>query len=221
MLSDQRPNASGSNFVSTSDAVYVAYREKCLRLDPDTGRIVAEFALPSPRTTWGWIGVVEDVLLGGGEPVEDRRAPRVAAGGFEDLASIPVALRVGVVALFCVVVTFLASEVQGLKKLAVKLSSTLDREIDRVESDEGLISEFSPVLSVLSLEGILEWTARAAHAVGGGSYAHVAALAGNHHRTVMEGDFDSCPSWWHPEIQRLVLQCCRGGETVRMDTRKK
>src|SRR4051794_10063146 len=111
----------------------------------------------------------------------------VAAGGFGDLASIPVALRVGVVALFCVVVTLLASEVQGLKKLAVGLSSTLDREIDRAESDEGLISEFSPVLSVLSLEGILEWTARAAHAVGGGSYAHVAALAGNHHRTVMEG----------------------------------
>jgi outer membrane protein assembly factor BamB len=77
-------NASGSNFVSTSDAVYVAYREKCLRLDPDTGRIVAEFVLPGPRTTWGWIGVVDDVLLGGGDPVEDRRAPRVATGGFDD-----------------------------------------------------------------------------------------------------------------------------------------
>jgi HD-GYP domain-containing protein (c-di-GMP phosphodiesterase class II) len=141
----------------------------------------------------------------------------VATGGFGDLASTPVALRVGFVALFCLVVTFFASEVQGLKKLAVGLSSTLAREIDRVESDEGLISEFEPVLRVLSLEGILEWTVRAAHAVGGGSYAHVAALAGNHHRTLMEGDFDVCPSWWHPEIQRLVLQCCRGGETVKSD----
>src|SRR5215207_7040300 len=141
----------------------------------------------------------------------------VVAGGFGDLVSTPVALRAGFVAFFCVAVTFLASEVQGVKKLAVKLSSTLAREIDRVESDESLISEFSPVLKVLSLEGILQWTVEAAHAVGGGPYAHVASLTGNHHQTVMEGDFDVCPSWWHPAIQRLVLQSCRGGEVVRSE----
>jgi putative nucleotidyltransferase with HDIG domain len=141
----------------------------------------------------------------------------VAAGGFGDLLSTPVALKAGFIALFCVVVTFLASEIQGFKNLAVRLSSTLAREIDRVESDENLISEFSPVLKVLSLEGILEWTVKTAHAVGGGSYAHVATLTGNHHRTLMEGDFDVCPSWWHPAIQRLVLQSCRGGEAVRSD----
>jgi putative nucleotidyltransferase with HDIG domain len=33
----------------------------------------------------------------------------------------------------------------------------------------------------------------------------------------MEGDFDVCPSWWHPAIQRLVLQSCRGGEMVRSE----
>jgi putative nucleotidyltransferase with HDIG domain len=141
----------------------------------------------------------------------------VVAGGFGDLLSTPVALRTGFVALFCVAVTFLASEVQGVKKLAVKLSSTLAREIDRVESDEDLISEFSPVLKVLSLEGILQWTVGAAHAVGGGPYAHVASLTGNHHQTLMKGDFDVCPSWWHPAIQRLVLQSCRGGEMVRSE----
>jgi HD-GYP domain-containing protein (c-di-GMP phosphodiesterase class II) len=141
----------------------------------------------------------------------------VVAGGFGDLVSTPVALKAGFVALFCVAVTFLASEVQGVKKLAVKLSSTLAREIDRVESDESLISEFSPVLKVLNLEGILRWTVEAAHAVGGGPYAHVASLTGNHHQTLMEGDFDVCPSWWHPAIQRLVLQSCRGGEMVRSE----
>src|SRR5215203_4832044 len=141
----------------------------------------------------------------------------VVVGGFGDLASTPVALRVGFVGLFCVAVTFLASEVQGVKKLAVTLSSTLAREIDRVESDESLISEFSPVLKVMSLEGILQWTVEAAHAVGGGPYAHVASLTGNHHQTVMEGDFDVCPSWWHPAIQRLVLRSCRGGEVVRRE----
>jgi putative nucleotidyltransferase with HDIG domain len=141
----------------------------------------------------------------------------VVAGGFGDLVSTPVALRAGFVALFCLAVTFLASEVQGVKKLAVKLSSTLAREIDRVESDESLISEFSPVLKVLSLEGILQWTVRAAHAAGGGPYAHVASLTGNHHQTLMEGDVDVCPTWWHPAIQRLVLQSCRGGEVVRSE----
>jgi putative nucleotidyltransferase with HDIG domain len=141
----------------------------------------------------------------------------VVAGGFGDLVSTPVALKAGFVALFCLAVTFLASEVQGIKELAVKLSSTLAREIDRVESDESLISEFSPVLKVLSLEGILQWTVGAAHAVGGGPYAHVASLTGNHHQTLMEGDFDVCPTWWHPAIQRLVLQSCRGGVVVRSE----
>jgi putative nucleotidyltransferase with HDIG domain len=139
------------------------------------------------------------------------------AGGFEDLISTPGALRAGFLALFCVAVTFLASEVQGVKKLAAKLSSSLAREIDRVETDESLISEFSPVLKVLSLEGILQWTVEAAHVVGGGPYTHVASLTGNHHQTLMEGDFDVCPSWWHPAIQRLVLQSSRGREVVRSE----
>jgi HD-GYP domain-containing protein (c-di-GMP phosphodiesterase class II)/multisubunit Na+/H+ antiporter MnhG subunit len=141
----------------------------------------------------------------------------LAAGGFGDLVSTPVALRTGFVALFCVVVTFLAAHVHGVKRLAVKLSSTLAREIDRVESDETLISEFSSVLKLLSLEGLLRWTVEAAHALSGGPYAHVASLTGNHHQTLMEADSDACPSWWHPAIQSLVLQSCRGGEVVRSE----
>jgi len=164
-----------------------------------------------------WIDTRPKVVVATAALVAGYPVAVVAAGGFGDLVSTPVALRAGFIALFCVVATFLASEVQGLKRLAIGLSSTLAKEIDRVESDENLISEFSPVLKVLSLEGILEWTVEAAHAVGGGSYAHVAALAGNHHQSLMEGDFDVCPSWWHPAIQRLVLQSCRGDETVRSD----
>ena len=164
-----------------------------------------------------WIGTSPKVAAATAALVVGYPVAVVVAGGAGDLASTPVALRVGFVALFCVAVMFLASELQGVKKLAVKLSSTLAREIDRVESDEGLISEFSPVLKVMSLEGILQWTVQAAHAMGGGPYAHVASLAGNHHQTVMGGDFDVCPSWWHPEIQSLLLQRCRGGEMVRSD----
>lgn len=138
-------------------------------------------------------------------------------GGMGALGSTPVALRTGLIALFCVAVAFLGSEMQGFRKLAIRLSSTLAREIDRVESDERLISKFAPVVKVLSLEGILGWAVEAAHTVGGGPYAHVAALKGNNHRTILEADFDVCPSWWHPSIQRLVLQSCREGDTVRSE----
>ena len=164
-----------------------------------------------------WIGTrpkvaAATVVLVAGYPVAV-----VAAGGVGDLLSTPVASKTGFVALFCGVVAILASELQGFEKLAAGLSSTLARENGRARSDEDLISEFGPVLKVLSLEGVLDWTVEAAHAVVGGSYAHVASLAGNHHRTLMEGDFDVCPSWWHPEIQSLVLGSSRGGETVRSD----
>src|SRR5829696_3101479 len=140
-----------------------------------------------------------------------------ASGGIGALGSTPVALRTGLIALFCVAVAFLGSEMQGSRKLASRLYSNLANQINRVESDERLISRFGPVMKVLSLEGILGWTVEAAHTVGGGPYAHVAALKGNHHRTILEGDFDVCPSWWHPSIQRLVLQSCREGDTVRSE----
>jgi len=161
--------------------------------------------------------------------IEDRAKVAVAAfalvGGYLAAAVVadpgspgpPVLLRALFLALFCLAVGFLGSETHGLRKLAVGLSSALANEIDRVERDESLISKFEPVLKVLSLEGVLQWTAEAAHAMGGGSYAHVAALNGNHHRTVMQGDPDVCPSWWHPSIQRLVLWSCREGDTVRSE----
>ena len=139
------------------------------------------------------------------------------SGGIGALGSTPVTLRTCLVALFCVAVAFLGSEMQGSRKHARRLSSNLANQIDRVEGDERLISRFAPVMKVLSLEGILGWTVEAAHTMGGGPYAHVAALKGNHHRTILEGDFDVCPSWWHPSIQRLVLQSCREGETVRSE----
>jgi HD-GYP domain-containing protein (c-di-GMP phosphodiesterase class II) len=140
-----------------------------------------------------------------------------ASGGIGALGSTPVLLKTGLIALFCVAVAFLGSEMQGSRKLASRLSSNLANQIDRAESDERLISRFGPVMKVLSLEGILGWTVEAAHTVGGGPYAHVAALKGNHHRTILEGDFDVCTSWWHPSIQRLVLQSCREGDTVRSE----
>jgi diguanylate cyclase (GGDEF)-like protein len=141
----------------------------------------------------------------------------LVAVGPGTLGSLSGTLRAGFLVLFCAVAGFLGSEMHGLRKLASGLSSTLAKEIGQVERAEMLVARFGSALKVLDLEGVLQWTAEAAHAVGGGAYAHVAALNGNHHRTVMEGDFDACPSWWHPSIQRLLLWSCREGEVVRSE----
>ena len=164
-----------------------------------------------------WLEARPKVAVAAAALVVGYPAAVVVSGGVDALGSTPVVLRTGFIALFCVAVAFLGSEMQGFRKLAVRLSSTLANEIDRVESDERLISEFAPVMKVLSLEGILGWTVEAVHTVAGGPYAHVAALKGNHHSTILERDSDVCPSWWHPSIQRLVLQSCREGNTVRSE----
>jgi outer membrane protein assembly factor BamB len=72
-------NASGSNFISTSDGIYVAYQNKCVRLDPATGKKIGEFALPklpgmkeSPR--WGYINVAGDYLIGGADPLFNAKS---------------------------------------------------------------------------------------------------------------------------------------------------
>lgn len=156
------------------------------------------------------------VLVATAVTVGGYLAAVAVAAGPGALGSSGVILEACFLALFCAVVGFLSSGMQGLRKLALGLSSTLANEIDRVEKDERLISKFGPVLKVLSLEETLRWAAEAAHTVGGGSYAHVATLNGSH-ATVLQGDFDVCPSWWHPSIQRLLLWSCREGETVRSE----
>jgi outer membrane protein assembly factor BamB len=81
-------NASGSNYVSMPDGIYVLCGDVCVRLDPATGRKVADFRLPSlnaergvrsaesrslrtPHSAlrtplqWGYINVCDDYLVGG------------------------------------------------------------------------------------------------------------------------------------------------------------
>lgn len=69
-------NASGTNFIASSDGVYVAFDRKCLRLDPATGKTLSEFRLPAaegeqpPR--WGYLNVWGNYLVGGAEPLYDE-----------------------------------------------------------------------------------------------------------------------------------------------------
>ena len=62
-------NARGTNYVATSDAVYILEGATCHILDPATGQTTSEISLPQADADqpheWGYIGVYEDVLLGG------------------------------------------------------------------------------------------------------------------------------------------------------------
>ena len=144
-------------------------------------------------------------------------AATIAVGDPSVPWSAPVGLQAGLLALVCAVAGLRGAETHNYRKLVLGLASAFAAELSHVEKAENLASRFGPALRFLSLEGVLRWTAETAQAVGGGSYAHVAGLSGNHHRTLLEGDFDACPSWWHPSIQRLLLWSCREGEVVRSE----
>lgn len=62
-------NARGTNYVVTSDAVYILEGATCHVLDSATGQTVTEISLPQldpgQPHEWGYIGVYQDVLLGG------------------------------------------------------------------------------------------------------------------------------------------------------------
>jgi outer membrane protein assembly factor BamB len=64
-------NEIGSNYVSVSDAVYVAYGDTIHVLDPATGAVWKEFATPGPdRPRWGSLVVWEDLLLAPASPLK-------------------------------------------------------------------------------------------------------------------------------------------------------
>ena len=68
-------NSLGSNYVSKPDGIYVAYKEKILRLDPKTGNTLSTFTLPilgneSTSPSVGYIGIYKELLLAGASPID-------------------------------------------------------------------------------------------------------------------------------------------------------
>ena len=66
-------NSLGSNYVSVEDGVYVAFHDVGLRLDPATGKTLAEFHLHvdeknDTKARWGYVGVWGDYLIAGAQP---------------------------------------------------------------------------------------------------------------------------------------------------------
>jgi len=81
-------NEIGSNYVSVSDAVYVAYGDKIHVLDPATGKSGKQFAMPDrDRPRWGSLVVWEDLLLAPasplGVPLKEPRGPADSPEGLE------------------------------------------------------------------------------------------------------------------------------------------
>ena len=65
-------NILGSNYVSLPDAVYVAFGNECLVLDPATGATTKTFTLPAAGEDkpplWGYIGASGNWIIGGAQP---------------------------------------------------------------------------------------------------------------------------------------------------------
>jgi len=53
----------GFHYVTTKDSVYLVYPDVCLRLDPASGKRLAELKLPWPADQWGKIRVAGDLLI--------------------------------------------------------------------------------------------------------------------------------------------------------------
>ena len=62
-------NGRGTNYVVTEDRVYLLIGATCLIIDPATGKDVGKIEMPTEadgsQPEWGYIGVYDDLLLGG------------------------------------------------------------------------------------------------------------------------------------------------------------
>lgn len=76
-------NASNTNYVSTREGIYVAYKNSCVVLDPATGKKLKTLELPrasgekeAPR--WGYVSVYKDYLIGGGDPLVPPKGTKLS-----------------------------------------------------------------------------------------------------------------------------------------------
>ncbi len=80
-------NARGTNFVATSDSVYLLQGVSCHRLDIHTGRILKTTRLPGKAVPqWGYIGVAGDSLVAGAGLVKYSTLVRQRLKSVEELA---------------------------------------------------------------------------------------------------------------------------------------
>ena len=141
----------------------------------------------------------------------------ISAEVFGTSLSPAAGFEAGLIALSCAIATVLGTRLRGAGDNGQHALSTLTREQQYVQRAEALFLDVGPLLETLSPEGVMRWTAQAARRSLGAPYAHVATLDGHFHQTSADEDGEVYPSWWHPEIQRLLLWSCRTGEIARGD----
>lgn len=54
---------TGYHFCAVEDAIYLAYADSCLKINPISGKTMAKFILPNPSDRWGRIRVWNDLLV--------------------------------------------------------------------------------------------------------------------------------------------------------------
>ncbi|HXK58814.1 MAG TPA: PQQ-binding-like beta-propeller repeat protein [Acidobacteriota bacterium] len=82
-------NARGTNFVATTDSVYVVQGNRCQVLDIATGETKRTFSLPARNgvepNRWGYIGIVHDLLIAGSDfAAFSRQFPETAPDPADD-----------------------------------------------------------------------------------------------------------------------------------------
>ena len=139
-------------------------------------------------------------------------------GMFEASSGLETAFEAGLIFLFGVLAGFLGLSFRSLQNRSQELALADARLRESEEQIAVLFSSFAPTLRVLDVGGILDWAATTTGGLLGAPFVHVALLDEVNHRTHAEGDSNVYPSWWHPEIQRLLLWSSRTGEVLREET---
>jgi outer membrane protein assembly factor BamB len=75
-------NGTGTNYISTPEAIYVRYGRECLRLDPASGKPLPSIPLPQgiaggpggDNAIWGYLNVAGQYLIGGAATPDQRSA---------------------------------------------------------------------------------------------------------------------------------------------------
>lgn len=83
-------NGRGTNYVATKDGLYLVIGPTCHVLDPQTGHTLREISLPSEWVErgdeWGYLGIYQDVLIGGAGFANYRKRENIEFEGESELS---------------------------------------------------------------------------------------------------------------------------------------
>ena len=136
---------------------------------------------------------------------------------FGPLLSYASAFEAGLIALFGIIAALGGASIRDVREKRNVQASALAVERRYAGAADSIASRIGPVLATLGAEEKLRWTVETVREALEVPYAHATTSDGSFHQTAVRGDNDAYPSWWHPEIQRLVLWSCRTGDVVRSD----